>query len=110
MKYKRVETSNGRVMFFVNGKMTGKGEIPVSVLGQLDGNSEIEINTPAPEVPPTPEEAPVKPEDRKCFIDGEPGKFKKFLELQTVYLCDEHQHSLTTGEVVYEMRKAGLIE
>lgn len=109
MKYKRVETKNGRVMFFAEGKMTAQDQIPVAVLGQLEGNMELEINTPEP-VEKTEEAPVIKPEDRKCFIDGGFGKYKKFLELQTVYLCDEHQHNLTTGEVVYEMRKAGLLD
>lgn len=109
MKYKQIETANGRIQYWVNGKMTAKDKIPEDILRRLEPGTEIEIDVASAEE--TKEQEPViKPEDRKCFIDGEPGKFKKFLEGKMVYLCEEHQHGLTTGEVVYEMRKYGLLE
>lgn len=113
MKYKRIETANGRVQYWmtVNGKykMVSKEKFPDGLANRLEPGEEVEIESPEATQTSDPVIA-IKPGDRKCFIDGEPGKFKKFLELQTVYLCEEHQHSLTTGEVVYEMRKAGLLE
>lgn len=122
MIYKRTEAKNGRIMYFIGESLDKKGklvkghmakveEIPESVYKQLEGNMTLEIGAKAPVEQVAPDEAPqIRREDRKCFIDGKPGPFKKFLQLQTVYLCEEHQHSLTTGEVVYEMRKAGILE
>jgi hypothetical protein len=109
MKYKRKETKNGRVQYWATDehdkyKMIAFKDIPEDVQKQLETETEVDTNTPQV----SDHALAIKPEDRKCFIDGEPGKYKKFLEQQTVYLCDEHQHSLTTGEVVYYMRQKGL--
>lgn len=120
MIYKRKETANGRVQYWIGeklvegklikGKMTKPENIPEAILNQLEGNMEIEIGAPVVE-DKAPDQAPqIRREDRTCFIDGEPGKFKKFLELKTVYLCEEHHRNLTTGEVVFEMRKAGILD
>lgn len=109
MKYKRKETANGRVMFFVDGKMTAEKEIPESVLGQLEGDMELEIQAPTAASPDeTTDQIPRS--ERKCFIDGKPGVFKKWLQLHEVYLCEEHKASLTTGEIVQKMREHGIIE
>lgn len=109
MKYKRKETKNGRIQYWATNetgkyRMVGIKVLPADIIKRLETEKEIDTETMDD---PT---IAIRPEDRKCFIDGQPGKFKKFLEQQTVYLCEEHQHALTTGEVVYEMRKAGLLE
>lgn len=109
MKYRRNETKNGRIQYWATNednkyRMVGKKEIPDDILERLDKENEVDTDVSYDAT------VAIRPEDRKCFIDGEPGKFKKFLEQKTVYLCEEHQHSLTTGEIVWHMRQQHLLD
>lgn len=108
MKYRMIETKNGRIQYWNEHGMVKKADMPEALVKRLLPGMEIEIDAPSTETPAEPE-TPIVPASRDCFIDGAPGKFKKFLEQKMVYLCEEHYRSLTTGEVVFEMRKAGLL-
>ncbi len=41
----------------------------------------------------------VQQQGKTCVFCGEPGTRRKFVFLQTVFLCEEHWNNKTTGEV-----------
>lgn len=59
-----------------------------------DGTQDVQLN-----------EAPV----RKCLDCGDEARFRKFLQLKDIWLCEKHYRAYTTGEVVALMRERNII-
>ncbi|HET8709267.1 MAG TPA: hypothetical protein VFL85_03215 [Candidatus Saccharimonadales bacterium] len=94
MKIKRAEAKNGRVLYYVNGKLTSESALPSNV--KLEGTQEIDYQ---------PTEADLPHFNSKiCVFDDEPATHQKFLLERMVGLCDEH-YPLKTGAVAQEMKK-----
>jgi len=106
IKYKKVVTKDGRTMFFENGKMVSDSRIPQSILKNLEDGVEISINTPDPEtVDETPSTAPQLDSNKNvCIFCGDESSKTKFLNLQTVHLCEEDYQNHTVGEIVSRVK------
>lgn len=105
IKYKRVDTANGRIMYFKNGKMVSKDDIPAGIVNSLENGVELSVGTPDPE---TVDEANTvkaqSPQSKICIFCKKESSRTKFINLETVYLCDEDYESHTTGEIAEQMR------
>jgi len=123
VKYKRIDTKNGRTQYWLydkqdaegkwlKGKMVSPRNIPQDILTDLAFPGEIEVPDSTTETDKSEStEAPQqedKPE-RPCLFCGQYGNFSKFINGVTVYLCDDDYRSHTTGEVAAEMRAQELI-
>lgn len=100
MKIKRIETKNGRVMFYIDGKMKSEKDVPEDALKQLTGTMEIEYEAPAPE-----EKTLGEFDAHFCIFDQKPSTHKKFLLERLVGLCDEHYATKTTGKIAQRMKE-----
>lgn len=114
LKYKYVQTANGRDMYFKNGKMVGKAEIPLSVLNMLEPGVELKMPSPgeSEDSEETIDDAPDttlklgKCEDRTtCIFCGEPADKVRYINGQNVKLCSKDYDSHTTGEIAAQMRE-----
>lgn len=116
LKYKYVQTANGRDMYFMNGKMVGKDKIPVSIFNMLEPGVELKLPSPGEtdesEPTETVDDAPDttlklgKSEDRTtCIFCGEPATKIRFVNGQNVKLCVEDYDNHTTGEIAAQMRE-----
>jgi hypothetical protein len=48
---------------------------------------------------------PSAPAFRKCIYCDSHSKYERFINLQTVYLCDEHYYSKSIGQVAQQLNK-----
>lgn len=107
-KYKTVATANGRMMYFMNGKMVSKTAIPASILNNLDPGTEIEIGTTDPEVQ-TVDQTPVveseSVQSKVCIFCQQDATHMRFLNGVTIPLCKEDKESHTSGEIVEQYNK-----
>lgn len=94
-KIKRVDTENGRTLYFVDGKMKSKNDLPAGIVSSLEPGVEIEIDfTPQPRTIDT----------KVCVVCGEQSTHMKFLNEMNIGLCDEH-YQLSTGKVAQALRE-----
>lgn len=52
-----------------------------------------------------PEETPTLAKSKVCIFCGEPRTKERFINLQTVELCDEHYYSETVGRIVAKLKE-----
>ncbi len=105
VKFKRVDSKNGRTLYFRDGKMLSPKKIPQEILNELAFPGEVEV----PEEDSEKEtrestEATGQTTERICLFCGQYGNFSKFLNGVTVYLCEDDYRVHTTGEISAEMR------
>lgn len=116
IKYKRVDTKNGKIMYFKNGKMTSPKYVPESIKKQLIGGVEISVssseNLPVAESNLLPKlDQPEEPQEErailphKCIFCDEEATRTRFINLQTIPLCLKDHQNHTTGEIVEQLRK-----
>lgn len=107
IKYKKIVAKNGKEMFYKNGTLTKVGTIPTSILNNLEDGVELSVGTPNPEtVDETHEDAPkLHPKDNVCIFCGEPSTRTRFLNMNTIYLCDEDYTNNTTGKIVAQFNR-----
>jgi len=136
--YKSIETKNGKIMYYVNGKLKSPAEIPDGIKLRLGPGDELTMDgvQDKPEEPvdilagfldEQIEEAKVEVKEeeliplreencpnvildtRKCiFNPDEKAEHIKFVSLQNVGLCDDHWRTMSTGKVVAQLRKVTL--
>lgn len=95
MKYKKVETQNGRTMYFVDGNMTSKKEIPQSVLDMLESEVEVDVEVKL-------EKKPL--DTRKCIVCDQAATHIKFFNEENVGVCDSH-YRLSLGKIAQAVRE-----
>ena len=88
--YKKSKGPRGRFLYFKDGKMVSPKSIPEDVLAKLNDHVTVE----------PPKEKP----QRTCIFCGEPGTEESFIDLQTIYLCQEHYLNKTKGEIAHKLR------
>lgn len=96
MKYKRVDTKNGRTMYFVNGKMTSVDNVPQPVLSALGPNQEFEAEDTTEQIAPI--------HIQLCVVCNGKAAHVKFLSGENFGLCAEH-YTLSTGKVAQALRE-----
>ena len=85
--YKIINGPKGTVRYMLNGRMVKATSIPEDVMIRLHE---------------TPLE---KASDRLCIFCGAPSKYSRLVNLQSVYICNEHYYSKTLGQVAEQDRK-----
>lgn len=111
IKYKLVETANGRIMYFKDGKMVKKSYMPADILPRLQSGVELQMSTPG-----NLETVDQEPEDKgqsdsqvvggkECIFCGEPATKQKFVNLKIAMLCENDYTTHTTGEVAAQIRE-----
>lgn len=102
-KYKRTDTKNGRVMYFVDGKMTSKNDIPTEILGSLHANSVLNADIlPKQDHFTKPEMKLIN--RKKCIFDDGEAVTERFINEQLIGLCKEHKQGMTTGKIAEAVR------
>jgi hypothetical protein len=119
LKYKYVQTANGRDMYFMNGKMVAKDKLPVSIVNMLEPGVELTMPTPGDDdqtnVDPTTKEiVDASQEDTaqsshtepgKCVFCGNEATRQRYVNLTIAPLCENDYQSHTTGEIVARLRE-----
>jgi len=88
MNYIKRNGPRGRSIYFLDGKLVSAKSIPQNELDKLNGA--VVETTPVPKV---------------CIFCGEYGTEEKFINLQTLYLCNEDYLNKTSGEIVHQLNK-----
>ena len=104
IKYKRVDTANGRIMYFKNGKMISGDDVPTSIKLNLEDGAVFTVDSPVETVDETTSSEGQLAQDKTCVFCGEPSDTAKFVNGQTVLLCSKDYASHTTGEIVAFLR------
>lgn len=116
IKYKLVETANGRTQYWKNGKMVKKAEIPADILPRLQAGVELQMPSSANDTSESFDET-VDQEDQHeaqssqkelptdCLFCGEPATRKRFVNQRIANLCEDDYSSHTTGEIAEQIRK-----
>lgn len=83
----------GTSRYMRDGKLIGESKVPSHILKILSNIPEYDDAVPEPVV------------SNKCVFCGETTKLTRFLNLQTIPICDEHYHSKTVGETVKQYKE-----
>jgi len=85
--YKMINGPKGTVRYMLDGRMVKAVSVPEDIMARLHT---------------TPTEAT---SDRLCVFCGAPSKYSRLVNLQTVYICNEHYYDKTIGQVAEQIRK-----
>lgn len=112
IKYKYVLTANGRDMYFKNGKMVSKTEIPAEILPRLESGVELQMGSPVENEELTVDQEQVDEAQSEqnelpkgCLFCGEEATRQRYVNQQIVVLCDKDYETHTTGELAEQIRK-----
>lgn len=89
--YKQSKGPRGRWLYFRNGRMISKNDIPKHILENME-----------PEKPVSDQ----LPEFRRCIFCNLPATEEKWLNLKKYYLCFDDYQIKTTGEVAEKVRES----
>ena len=95
MVYKKTKGPKGRSLYFKDGKLVSVKSIPSDILLKLDEQGKYDA-----EAPPQPIQRP----ERSCIFDGKPATKQRFVNLQTVYLCEDCYYDKTVGKITERLR------
>lgn len=113
--YKVILNKRGNKMYYKEGKMVSKDSIPEEIRLELEAE---EPSTPMDEVEKgeviVDDDEDGQPElghseilsepPRECVFCRQYGTRRRFINLQTVFLCDIHYEVQTAGEIVAQMK------
>lgn len=111
LKYKHVVTANGRDMYFKNGKMVKKADIPAEILPRLEDGVELQMGS-QPEADETVDEHASLPGEsesevvgKDCIFCGKEATKQRFVNLKIAPLCEDDYESHTTGEIAAQINE-----
>lgn len=87
--YKQSKGPRGRYLYFKNGKMISKKDIPEDILQTMEPGKPV---------------SDASPEFQKCIFCGSLSTDPKYINGQKVNLCLDDYHGKTTGECVEQLR------
>jgi hypothetical protein len=111
---KVITTKNGRKIYMVDKKFVKKAVYDSAQTYNMqdtyaslgvevkDYNDSQPAKQPEPVVKPTPVEYK-EPPHKICLFCGQPGDMTRFVNLKTVYLCNEDYNTKTVGEIGQKM-------
>lgn len=88
MTYKTVTGKNG-VRYMKDNRFVAKADIPADVLVKLNVGMEVD-------------DTPVEKEPLVCIFCGLGTKITRFLNQQTIAVCEEHYYSKNVGQTVQQ--------
>lgn len=89
-KWKVIDLGNKGKRYMRDGKLVKKAEVPDNIL-----NNESE----------TFEEETIQKVEKKCIFCGAHSNLQRFVNMQTVVVCDEHYYSETMGRVAQKLKE-----
>lgn len=89
--YKQSKGPRGRWLYFRNGKMISKNDIPEHILAGME-----------PEKPVSDQ----APEFRRCLFCAQPATEEKWLNGRLNYLCLDDYQTKTTGELAEKVKES----
>lgn len=98
-KFKKVTAKNGRVLFYIDGKMRPEAVIPETILHRLETELEFEIELTNHQV------KTVSIDTKKCIFDGHEATRQKFLNGTIVGLCNEDYQTKTSGKIAQRINE-----
>jgi len=88
--YKVVTSPKGK-RYLKDGRFIKFADVPDNILSQLRDHS-------------TAEEEP-EVHVKKCIFCGAFGRYTRFVNLQTIELCEEHYYSESVGKIVHKLKE-----
>lgn len=112
--YTKRTAKNGRVLYFLNGKLVSQNSIPEDAAVQ-DLDYEVkDLELPVVEIETETVDPDISTNDTfnqepsaGCVACGARSEFQRFVNLRNVDLCKEHYDTLTLGEIVQVLREKG---
>lgn len=95
MAYKKVETKNGRTMYYKDGKLCSKKEYEANAVRE-------------PKEEPSVEQKLKASESRRCIFCNGPGTKTKWINGKVIRLCEGDYLEHTTGEIAAQMREVNV--
>lgn len=89
--YKTINGKNG-VRYMKDNRFVKKADIPADVLIKLNVGMEVE-------------DKPVEKEPLVCIFCGMGTKITRFLNMQSIAICEEHYYSKNVGQTVQQFNK-----
>ena len=83
----KLNKHNNNLMYFKDGKLISKKNIPANELEKL-------------EVAEGP-----KPKTRVCLFCGSPARYVRVVNLQIVDLCEKHYYDKNVGQIAQELNR-----
>jgi len=109
LKNKTIVIEDGKPVKSIPNKRTAKDMVQDPDIEVVDFDNPEPTPEPVPEPPkeaePVKEESKITPPPKICVFCGNPSETSRFVNLQTVNLCQEHYLNKTTGEIVEKLRK-----
>ncbi len=101
--YKVVTTPSGRNMYYHDGKLTSIKNIPDHIaIALASGTKELdETQYEDKEMKQT--------QDKSCIFCGQPTNIERLVNLQRVYICEEHYHTTNIGQIAQKIREKDLV-
>jgi hypothetical protein len=109
-KYTAEIKSDGRRMFYRDGRLIRRLQVPQEELVRIQREMEVQgIETVDDDEDET---AIVEPEPApdECLVCGQPATRQRFANLQLLHLCEEHYFKCTLGYLVITLREKGQYE
>ena len=88
--YKTVSGRNG-FRYMKDSRFISKKDVPLDVLARLKGEAEVDTIVP-------------EPQPKVCVVCKVPAKLTRYLDMQTVVLCQDHYDNLTLGKLANIVR------
>ncbi len=102
--YSKKTSKNGRVLYFKDNKLTSAKAIPEGV-AILDRDMTLDEPVHQNATVVSEDLADLEPVSQCIYGDG-PADRIRFINQQTIHLCDEHYNTRTTGEIVQQVRES----
>lgn len=96
MEYTRKLASDGTPTYYRDGKRIKRTLVPKDEYAKFETIDEAPVQT-----------ATVKSDipEKVCLFCGQEGTHTRFIDFQTVYLCEEHYLSQTLGKIAHKVRE-----
>ena len=88
----------GKPRYRKNKRMVSKNTLPREVMERFGL-----LNPEIPEEEDTPDEP--RKDSKACLFCGVHSRFTRFVNLQTVYLCDSHYYDVNIGKIAQKLRE-----
>lgn len=91
MSYRAITGPRG-TRYLYKGKLIKTADVPADIMEQLKDHASAEVAT--------------EPQPKACIFCGAYGRFTRFVNLQTIYLCEEHYYSESIGKIVHKLKES----
>lgn len=90
--YKTFKAKGGSIRYMLDGRLVKKSSIPADVLIKLNVGMEVD-------------EKPVEKKELTCIFCDAPTRITRFLNMQSIAVCEEHYYSKNVGQTVQRLNQ-----